>query len=79
MLVAGRASRKTTNENVTTNRRDRAAIRNEIVQCSLHFFQERMSVAQDKTITAMKGIIAGKLANGCDKRWKTTCGRYLSG
>ena len=58
---AGRASRKTSNENVTVNRRDQAAIRNEIVQCSLNFLQERMSVAQDKTITAMIGIIGASL------------------
>lgn len=31
-------SRGRTNSNVTTNKRDRSAIRNEFVQCSINFF-----------------------------------------
>ena len=54
---ATRSLRQTNNANVLTNRRDRTAIRNEIVQCSLNFLQARMSVEQDKTITAMKGML----------------------
>ena len=60
-ICFGCASRKTTNENVATNRKYRAAIRNEIVQCSLNFLQKRMSGTQDKTITAMKGTMGKNL------------------